>query len=354
MRGLLSVPAALPFSQNGLTAVSVREVVPSREQSAAILKPGNVLVRAGAGSGKTEVLARRFVALVAGEIEGYSALGPEQIAAITFTEKATYDMRGRIADVLAERIAQAQGGELHAHLRRARRTLTLARISTIHAFCARLLRENAIEAGLDPEFKVIDEYETVTFVARICEQALVDAVRKGDPGAIYLAGSRRLRQLGFREGALEVAVRIVREARRLGRPPQWILEQAQHTAAAIAAERDEVARLAGELCALVDRLAALRGVGGQTGEVLDALRRAWRQMRGAVVAFNAESDPAATEVLRELLELIPKALSVKVKDTVKEIHELLDDGGGFGISGRLITAWGAQRGVQPTLEVASL
>src|SRR5271154_7608523 len=111
----------------------------SPEQRDAIYAPGNVLVRAGAGSGKTEVLAQRFVALLAGDIAGREPLAPERIAAITFTEKATADMRRRIAEVLDDRIAREDDGARRTALIRARRTLGLARISTIHAFCARML-----------------------------------------------------------------------------------------------------------------------------------------------------------------------------------------------------------------------
>ena len=93
------------------------------EQRDAVYAAGNVLVRAGAGSGKTEVLAQRFVALLAGDIAGRKPLMPERIAAITFTEKATADMRRRIAEVLDDRIAREGDVERRTALNRARRTL---------------------------------------------------------------------------------------------------------------------------------------------------------------------------------------------------------------------------------------
>ncbi len=110
------------------------------EQHDAVYAAGNVLVRAGAGSGKTEVLAQRFVALLAGDLAGLEPLAPERIAAITFTEKATADMRRRISEVFDDRIARENDTGRRAALVRARRSLGLARISTIHAFCARMLR----------------------------------------------------------------------------------------------------------------------------------------------------------------------------------------------------------------------
>lgn len=327
----------------------------SIEQRAAILTPGNVIVRAGAGSGKTEVLARRFVALVTGDIEGREPLMPEQIAAMTFTEKATCDMRARIAAVIDERLAQGLREDLRTHLVRAKRTLGLARISTIHAFCARILRENPIEAGLDPDFEVIDEYESQTFLTRVCEQGLVDAVRANDPGAIRLASARGLRTLGFREGAVDIAVRVIREARRLGRPPGWIGEATCRSAARIESDRGEVACLAHQLCDYVEQLPAPRELKGNTADQVAWLRDEWPRLRGPLLAFDADSGPAIIEVLRELDELIPGARAAAVKDTVKAIRQLLHSSvSAFGLDGHLIRAWGAQRSIRPTLEVAAL
>ena len=162
------------------------------EQRDAVYAAGNVLVRAGAGSGKTEVLAQRFVALLAGDIAGREPLAPERIAAITFTEKATADMRRRIAEVLDDRIAREGDAARRTALVRARRTLGLARISTIHAFCARMLREYPIEAGVDPGFEVLDEYQSMTFLEGAGRELIADAVRSQHPGAMRLVGARGL------------------------------------------------------------------------------------------------------------------------------------------------------------------
>ncbi len=94
---------------------------------------------AGPGSGKTTVLVERYSRLV-----DRSGLTPAQILAITFTEKAAANMRKRIK----QRLAEADLDEAD---------LDDAPIHTIDAFCARLLRENAVLAGIDPEFTVLDE-----------------------------------------------------------------------------------------------------------------------------------------------------------------------------------------------------
>ena len=100
-------------------------------------------VMAGPGSGKTTVLVERYRALV--EQHGFE---PREILAITFTEKAAANMKAKVAAQFAGR------PELRRELENS------AWISTIHGFCARLLRENALTAAIDPRFRVLDARES--------------------------------------------------------------------------------------------------------------------------------------------------------------------------------------------------
>lgn len=118
----------------------------------------DALVSAGAGSGKTRVLAERFVHLVRA---GHVPL--RRLAALTFTDKAAAEMRRRIAALLGEQAAQAArrgapAGDVQV-LEGLRADVEFAPIGTIHAFCARLLRQHAVEAGVDPSFQVLDAAE---------------------------------------------------------------------------------------------------------------------------------------------------------------------------------------------------
>ena len=118
----------------------------------------NCIVPAGAGSGKTRVLVERYVKIIEESQEIPSIL--EKIVAITFTEKAAREMKERIRKEMAERRNQALADD---NMDKARlwqeniQRLERATISTIHSFCARILREFPIEAKLDPEFQVIDQ-----------------------------------------------------------------------------------------------------------------------------------------------------------------------------------------------------
>ena len=98
-------------------------------------------VVAGPGSGKTTVLVEYFRRLVAENVD------PLRILAITFTEKAAGNMRKKLAEAFQD------DPKVRARLER-------AWVSTVHGFCARLLRENAVFAGVDPEFYVADERES--------------------------------------------------------------------------------------------------------------------------------------------------------------------------------------------------
>jgi ATP-dependent exoDNAse (exonuclease V) beta subunit len=143
------------------------------EQAEAIRRrDGALLLAAGAGSGKTSVLVERFARMVAED-----GIPARRIVAITFTEKAAGELRARIRARLLE-----------LRLRDAAREAEAAWISTIHGFCARLLRGNAVAAGLDPDFAVLDEAAARALRREAFEAAL--GTWLGDP-----AGPVRAAQL---------------------------------------------------------------------------------------------------------------------------------------------------------------
>ena len=108
-----------------------------------------LFVEAGAGTGKTSALVDRVVALLLG---GRSI---EEIAAITFTEKAAAELRDRVRAAL-ERTGKERA-EQAGIIEVALGSLDRAQVSTIHSFCQRLLYSFAAEAGIDPSFRVQDE-----------------------------------------------------------------------------------------------------------------------------------------------------------------------------------------------------
>ncbi len=112
----------------------------------------NVLVEAGAGSGKTESLAQRMVAGIAAGV--YEVDG---MAAVTFTRKAAAELRGRFQLALEKRFVAEHDPEQRERVRVALGRLERMFAGTIHSFCARLLRERPVEAGIAPGFVELDE-----------------------------------------------------------------------------------------------------------------------------------------------------------------------------------------------------
>ena len=176
---------------------------PTDEQNTVITSPEKVFtVIAAAGAGKTFVLVERYLRHVEEE-----RLGPDQILTITFTKKAAAEMKERIVGRL-----RAKGLYDHAQV------AETGPIQTIHSFCERLLRENSLEAGLDPQFEIMSEAQSTRLTVECVREALASSL-EDEPEAEglmrYLAGKRH----GFGDnkspyGILETAVeRVLQELR---------------------------------------------------------------------------------------------------------------------------------------------
>ncbi|HEX8976189.1 MAG TPA: UvrD-helicase domain-containing protein [Solirubrobacteraceae bacterium] len=148
------------------------------EQAQAIQRrQGELLLDAGAGSGKTSVMVERFVAHVRED-----GVPVAQILAITFTEKAAAELRDRI---------RARLGELGAT--EAARATEGAFISTIHGFCARVLRASALTAGLDPGFVILDRDRSEPLAAAAFAAALRELEPDGGADLLAAYGAPALR-----------------------------------------------------------------------------------------------------------------------------------------------------------------
>lgn len=126
-----------------------------------------LLVEAGAGSGKTTSLVDRLLALI---ITG--RLTVDRIAAVTFTRKAAAELRERFQVALEQKAAESLPQEEKKRTLDAIHRLGEATIGTIHSFCARMLRERPVEAGLDPEFREVEDAEGEQLLDRYWEEYL--------------------------------------------------------------------------------------------------------------------------------------------------------------------------------------
>jgi len=159
------------------------------QYEAAVRRAGeNTVLTSGAGCGKTLVLARRFNELIMQYGRGKSSPF-EHLVALTFTDKAADEMVRRVRLLLLEMLKRTKPGDVQTRRQFADwiTELPAAHISTIHSFCASLLRRYAIEAGIDPDFTVCaDELLTSQLLSEAAEQAILQAVEAGDPETLEL------------------------------------------------------------------------------------------------------------------------------------------------------------------------
>lgn len=111
-----------------------------------------LVVEAAAGTGKTTALISRITAVIR---SGQTSL--DRVVAVTFTEKAAGEMKLRLRAELDRARHETSNVDERANLERALAALEVAHINTIHGFCADLLRERPVDAGIDPKFEVLDE-----------------------------------------------------------------------------------------------------------------------------------------------------------------------------------------------------
>ncbi|MGQ0636265.1 MAG: UvrD-helicase domain-containing protein [Planctomycetaceae bacterium] len=152
------------------------------QQARALERGVSIGLSAGAGCGKTFVLTQRFLSHLGPAEEGCDL---SQLVAITFTDRAAREMRDRIREECRSRLLSCTDNEAD-HWQNLLRQLDAARVSTIHSFCGSLLRANAVEAGLDPAFTLLDETTAAAFLRRSVEQALSARLAGRDADALAL------------------------------------------------------------------------------------------------------------------------------------------------------------------------
>lgn len=135
------------------------------EQQNAILKDGNLIVSAAAGAGKTTVLTERVYRLVS---EGMPI---DRMLVLTFTRAAAGEMKMRISKRLSEAAANVSGKSA-AYYREQAAAVANASISTIDAFCAKVVFRHFFRVGLTPSCKTLDETETAVLKAEARDAAL--------------------------------------------------------------------------------------------------------------------------------------------------------------------------------------
>ena len=308
-------------------------VAPSSPQSALerIARfPRDLVVRAGAGTGKTHALVTLYLHLVGGVTASRRRVAPPRIAVVTFTDKAAGELKERIRSRLGAVVAAPDElDRVEATLAAAARALGVALpdgaawaqalaslgaapIGTFHSFCGNLLRRHAARAGLDPEYTLLDEAEVTARATQAAERAILDALTAGDGDVEELVAQYNFRAVGRARGLVELLVDLRARRAEEGRGADGLARNYEPATVqreldvAVARFTDLARRLPGllpeisgksmtatwarELCARLPALDFSRG-----DDVAEAMRAA-RKFRGPAVgewkrALDAVEEP---------------------------------------------------------------
>jgi len=256
----------------------------------------SLLMSSGAGCGKTYRMVERYRHLVS------QGILVTDIVAVTFTEKAAAELKDRVRQDCREQAAL--GGDDAPMWQQAARQLELAPIGTIHSFCARLLRENALAARIDPRFGQLDEREQSTLLRETVRTTLLRRVHEGQ------ATSRLL----VARWGLEKAQSIIKDA--LGNSEeleQWL--QAPPPA---------------EIQASWEQFAAV----GRQNALTEVLASSeWQQIAGDIAAI-APGDPEDKGAAKQIafVEALPDVAdeSLSVGERLAALATCLAQGGSSG------------------------
>lgn len=137
-----------------------------QQREAVFNRGGNLLVSAAAGSGKTKVLVDRLLSYI---LDPVRPANIDDFLIITYTKAAAAELRGKISAKISEKIALDPNNR---HLQKQMQRLYLAKISTVHSFCADILREHAYRLDLSADFRVADENECVEIQANVLQKVI--------------------------------------------------------------------------------------------------------------------------------------------------------------------------------------
>ena len=265
----------------------------NEQQLAAVAARGEIFVSAGAGTGKTSVLVERFVQSVCDE-----GLDIDSVLAITYTRKAAAELRFRIRAALLGRERPELARELDG-----------AWISTIHGFCARLLRAHPFAVGIDPRFRELDDEHGAVLRGEAFDRALSAFCAAGDEPRLRLLatyGSAGLRRM---------LTGVYETLRSAGRELVLELGELPSLEGALAELREEAAVLAADAAATPRQLAAARGVLGLSPAAEDLIDLKSSQASGPRAA---SFEQARKRVQQAALEV----LAARDKELLQELLEL--------------------------------
>ena len=194
----------------------------TEEQKQAIEKRNsNILVSASAGSGKTAVLVERIIQKVVNEY-----LDIDKILVVTFTNAAAQELKEKILNAIYKALETEKDSKKRNHLKNQLIYINRASITTIDAFCFKLVKENFNELEIDPNIRICEESQSILIKTRILEE-LLEKEYESAPESKDVFGLYNILELfnGKDEDLLSNILKIYNYIQAFPHPFEWLKEQ---------------------------------------------------------------------------------------------------------------------------------
>lgn len=289
---------------------------PNEQQTMAIREfDTDLLVSAGAGTGKTSVLTSKYLQLL---VERRAEV--QQIVAITFTKKAAAEMRSRIQRAIRNYCEAAQDPQTTGFWQEQFKKIETARISTFHSLCLSLIREYPVEAGLPPATGVMSESEESLLLSSTVAEVLTESIQAPDLDRDLL--SQMLSEFGWDQLANSLAD-IYRSVRESGTSFAAVSQLSLTTLqTAIDNNHTQTSTLIEEIESFFDFAQSQNKLTPRARTLLGDFRRSWPEYREVLEQLQGLDIQIAT--LNRIKKALPRNLPVCLKERVTEIHCLAD------------------------------
>jgi ATP-dependent helicase/nuclease subunit A len=267
------------------------------------------VVTAGPGAGKTRVLVERVIHILR---QGLAGL--DQIVAITFTNKAANEMKERIRQALSDLVRHSQKRSEARRWTTLKRQLEFASISTIHGFCANVLRAHPVQARIDPAFAILDEYTSRLLLREAAQATVTELIDEQNEAAARLV-------VGYgRQDFIYELVRLYEKVRALGLTFDQVEEWTERNRKSAEAYSEAVAAL--REC--VDEILNQSGWTATMQQQVDDLAEGWQKHQHRFPAApTIESSGRFFEVTDRLKKVKLDARG-RMKELVQPFREHLE------------------------------
>ena len=271
----------------------------------------DLLVMAGAGTGKTRVLTEKYLYL----LQTRKCEVP-QIVAVTFTNKAAAEMRDRIRTELKAIYQKSAGPEREYWSRQVELLEVAAKITTIHGLCLALLRQHPVEAGIDPQGKILDEGEEYLFKAKAAKAAL-SALLAADEDGSNLSVVLGLGSHFFLEQLPALYCTLKEAGVEIEKLTPSASEGGFHQKLAAAKKS-----LKSALFHLKQQAGAVR-LTPRAQELLTALFDQWPLLEEELQKLERLTEDEV-QILTDLLGYLPRNLNKQLRPAIDEVHEQVE------------------------------